>query len=252
MQNIFITLNSFLAEEVLKKGQEHFLPLIAQAGAHGAEIRRELFTGDSFSLQELRTQLEEYHLTSVYSAPVELFNESGSLNKEAVALTIMEAITIGASIVKFSLGHYNMQTSSVMELKVWLASLKIENLDLQITIENDQTENGGSIKKIHHFLKESKTQQVPVKMTFDIGNWAFTGEDVLSAAKVLSEYVVYLHFKYVDQRNDRLVTLPLPKDDSSQWKNLIQYFSTDIPRAIEFPLTDGDEALNYTSLLAHA
>ncbi|MDN4071842.1 sugar phosphate isomerase/epimerase family protein [Fictibacillus terranigra] len=252
MQPIFITLNSFQSKEVQEKGQGHFFPLIAHAGAQGAEIRRELFSEEGGSLQDLRTQLEEAHLTSVYSAPVDLFNVLGSLNKEAAALTVMEAITLGASLVKFSLGHYNMQRSSVTELKEWLASLSPNDHNLQITIENDQTNHGGSLEKIHHFLKEAKEQHVPVKMTFDIGNWSFTGEDVFSAAKVLSEYVVYLHFKHIEQQNGRLVTLPLPAGETSEWRELVSHFSNDIPRAIEFPISDGNEACSYTALLANA
>lgn len=247
MKKVLITLNSFQPEEVLKKGQSSFLPLIAQSGAYGAEIRRELFPDDPRSLKELGNQLKEAGLSSVYSAPVGLFIGSGSLNRAAIALTILEAVAIGASIVKFSLGHYDMQARRVAELKELLDLLDVDDR-LQITIENDQTKHGGSLAKIQHFLAECKQQGLPVRMTFDIGNWAFTGEDVSSAAKVLSEFVVYLHLKTVD---DQLATLPLSKDNFAEWRDLLQYFSNDIPRAIEFPLAGGEEAAAYTSLLSH-
>ncbi|WP_257348794.1 sugar phosphate isomerase/epimerase family protein [Pseudalkalibacillus decolorationis] len=250
MENIIVTLNSFDTKEVMKKGQGHFLPLIAQSGAKGAEIRKELFADERFSLKTLREEIEELNLFSIYSAPVELYDQLGNINEEAIKLIVSEAVKLGATIVKFSLGHYDPQSSSTDHLKELLTTLQIEKHQLVVTIENDQTEHGGNLKRIQHFFKETMKREVPVKMTFDVGNWMYTGEDVWLATKALSEYVVYLHFKHVEHHDNKLVTLSLPEQDSSGWRKLIQSFPNDILRAIEFPLQD-QEVSRYVSLLAN-
>ncbi|MEB4887679.1 hypothetical protein [Priestia megaterium] len=54
MNHVVIPLNAFDRLEVLKKGQAAFIPLIANSGAFGVEIRRELIQGGIISLPRLK------------------------------------------------------------------------------------------------------------------------------------------------------------------------------------------------------
>jgi sugar phosphate isomerase/epimerase len=255
MKTVVVTMNSFQTDKVQQSGQGEYVNLIAQAGAQGAEIRRELFTDQPLPLKKLQEQLEAAKLFSVYSAPVDLYNEAGELDVESITTIVLEAVTLGSEIVKFSLGQYKADSSKIQDLKKLLHSLEIENHNLQVTIENDQTMHGGNLERIYQFLKEAAKHDVPVKMTFDIGNWLFTGEEVWAAAKRLSPYVVYVHFKHVERNEKELVTLPLPEAESADWRKLLTLFSDQLPCAIEFPLRGEDlqqTTKHYTLLLANA
>ncbi|GAA3325523.1 hypothetical protein GCM10020331_057780 [Ectobacillus funiculus] len=50
-------------------------------------------------------------------------------------------------------------------------------------------------------MKNAAASHVPVKkMTFDVGNWAYTGEDVYEALEQLRPYTVYVHLKHVEKK----------------------------------------------------
>ncbi|WNB91161.1 TIM barrel protein [Bacillus sp. NEB1478] len=254
MKTVVVTMNSFRIDEVQKYGQGEFINLIAKAGAKGAEIRRELFVDQTLPLKELGDQIKAAQLFSIFSAPVELYNKAGNLDEKSIKLIVLEAVTLGSKIVKFSLGHYTSERSNVHNLKKLLHSLEIEKHNLQVTIENDQTMHGGNLERISQFLKETAKHDVPVKMTFDIGNWLYTGEKVWSAAKRLSPYVIYVHCKHVERFGNELVTLPLPVAESADWRKLIALFADGSPYAIEFPLRGEDlmeTTKQYTLLLAN-
>ncbi|MCM3719017.1 sugar phosphate isomerase/epimerase family protein [Fictibacillus phosphorivorans] len=256
MRDIIVTLNSFDIEEVVKRGQDAYLPLIAQSGARGAEIRRELFADcDRSALKGLRESLEQLKLFSVYSAPVELYKQDNLLDHDSIKQVILEAITLGSRFVKFSLGHFDPKQTEIQELTSVLRALKVEENRLQVLIENDQTSHGGNLERIQQFLKEASKQQVPIAMTFDVGNWKFTGEDVEKASEKLADYVKYIHFKQVEETEKGLVTIPLPEEEHAEWRNILHSLDQNVPRAIEFPLRGADLlhiTSYYTALLKEA
>ena len=62
-------------------GQTAMLPIIAEAGADGVEIRRELLTdAELHTLSTVASAIEIFGLLACYSAPEPLFLEDGSLN----------------------------------------------------------------------------------------------------------------------------------------------------------------------------
>ena len=94
-------------------GQCAVLPLIANAGADGVEIRRELLSDRELSsLPTLAATIEAHRLLACYSAPQALCLEDGSLNPHLPAL-LEEARTLKALWLKVSLGHY--QRKDVLE-----------------------------------------------------------------------------------------------------------------------------------------
>jgi sugar phosphate isomerase/epimerase len=64
---------------------------------------------------------------------------------------------------------------------------------IQLTVENDPTASGGTLQRLRSFFENCTRKGIPIRMTFDIGNWSWSGENVFEAAEALADYVVYLH-----------------------------------------------------------
>jgi sugar phosphate isomerase/epimerase len=252
MCKIYITTSVFGKREVLENGQEFYLPVIAKLGANGVEIREELMREEDISLKQLRTILEKENLECVYSSPAAIWREDEELNKEVINSTVLKAIELGAKIVKFSLGNCKITQSSMKELKKTIQELKVEENNLFFTVENDQTSCGGNLNKLRQFFKASEEYKLPIKMTFDVGNWNWTNENPVKAAEELSNYVAYIHFKHVELNDGKLNTLPLPEDLDAIWRTVLLKLPQNVMRAIEFPVVGEDfekEISKYVKLL---
>ncbi|WP_410512733.1 sugar phosphate isomerase/epimerase [Paenibacillus sp. BR2-3] len=236
-------------------GQECCVPVAKAAGCAGIEIRRELFQEENPSLAALEKEIKTGRLVSVYSAPVELWNADGSLNTEKLDVVIPEALVIGAVWLKTSLGHYQPGTSDLAELEQYWASHVPAESALKLTVENDQTPHGGNVRKLQRFFGDCLQAGLPICMTFDIGNWNWTGEEGLQAAAALGNYVGYIHLKHVETVNGKFVTLALPEESGSLWRSILSLLPQDVPRTIEFPVEGEDliQALKqYVAMIAEA
>lgn len=110
---------------------------------------------------------------------------------------------------------------------------------LQLLIENDQTEHGGTLARLTQFFAAASAAALPVGMTFDIGNWHWTGVNPAAAAQALAPYVRYVHCKGVVNDGGKLKAIPLSENDPD-WRALFARFPQQILRAIEFPLAGAD------------
>ncbi|WP_392559309.1 hypothetical protein [Orbus mooreae] len=123
--------------------------------------------------------------------------------------------------------------------------------DIQLVVENDQTECG-VIEPFEAFFTQITQLSLPIKMTFDTGNWLCLDIDPIDAAKRLAMHVGYIHVKAA-----KLITkgkiAALPPTDDDNWMQLI---NTLLPksafRGIEFVLI-GDNlesvSIKYIQLL---
>lgn len=239
MMKSVLTTTASLGALVSQSGQGACAATAKEAGCSGLELRRELFGSDIPDVQgfeELRSKLEIHELSCVYSAPVELWLPDGTLNLPMLERIVPEALSLGAMLVKTSLGHYRPGESDLSALKqFWSAHVPEENA-LKLTVENDQTLHGGNVGNLKRFFEDCIEAHDPIGMTFDIGNWNWTGEEAIEAAKALSSHVIYVHFKHVEKLDGRLVTLPLPKDEESLWRQVLALLPQETPRTIEFPV----------------
>jgi 2-dehydro-3-deoxygluconokinase len=245
---VFVTLGAFGADLVRRDGQETFLPVIAQAGAAGAEIRRELFDGPYKPLHSLRKAAAELGLRLRYSAPFELFRLDGALALDGLAELLVEAETLGAEVLKICLGHYAGGVPLVDLRRL------VDRSFAKILIENDQTPHGGRWAPIAAFMGDCQRDGIEIRATFDIGNWRWSGDAADAAARALAPYVRYVHCKAVAASDMGLVPVP-PDPDDHTWRDLVASFPADLPRAIEFPLAGDDLAAvtrRYVELLASA
>jgi sugar phosphate isomerase/epimerase len=248
MQNVIVPMNAFDRFEVLKKGQASFIRLIAESGAFGIEIRRELLSEQDPPLSIIRQEIDQHQLFTVYSTPIELWRDDHGLNEKELTEIFHEGIALGAKWIKVSLGHFHKGQSNVMELNTFLN----QHQDIQLLVENDQTLHGGNIHQITSFFESASEKKAPVKMTFDAGNWYYSGQDVDDALSKLAPYVHYLHLKQVEDDNGEFITVPLQKDGSHSWKKVMESFPSEIIKALEFPIEPKEKTKEYIQMITES
>ena len=213
-------------------GQSAVLPFIAGSGADGVEIRRELFTPDELSrLAELAADIERRGLLVCYSAPEALFAADGSLNPR-LSDFLQEAQTLNALWLKLSLGHFSHHDD--------LEALRgiLQESGMALVVENDQTDCG-QLAPMQRFKAACRVNQLPITLTFDMGNWLWVGDSPEEAARHLAPAVSYIHVKAAEPHHSQFRAVP-PDEASARWLALLNNLPTDAPRGIEFPLTGHD------------
>ncbi|WP_345829534.1 sugar phosphate isomerase/epimerase [Erwinia sp. HDF1-3R] len=213
-------------------GQQALLPIVAEAGADGVEIRRELFTAEALNhLAETGAAIAQARLKAVYSVPEALFTAQGELNPH-IDRHLAEAQQLGAQRLKYALGHYPRDICR-QQLQQHLSGQPVELL-----VENDQTDDG-KLAALEGWFNDGGGAQNETGMTFDMGNWLWVGDDPLAAAARLSRFVRYIHVKaaVADKSGWRAIALD---EADNLWRETLARLPGDVPRAIEFPLEGND------------
>lgn len=240
MQQIIVSLSSFGASEVGRHGQAWFARLCLEAGADGFEVRGELLRNPEQELPELAALAREAGSACFYSSPDMLWDADGRLSVQALDLGMARARALGASILKMSIGGFKAGSeASLTDL-----GARLRTQDLRLLIENDQTESAGTLPALQRFFGALDAAELPLGMTFDMGNWHWVGECPLQAAQALSSRVRYVHCKGVQRTPARWVAVPLD-DSAAPWRAIFRAMPRGLPRAIEYPLI-GDDLLAVT------
>lgn len=218
-------------------GQQALLPVIHQAGADGVEIRRELFDSATLdSLPFLAQAIQQFPLSVSYSVPDTLFCDDGALNP-LLESYLVEAQQLQAQRLKIALGGYTGELHSDA-----LRTLT-QRYPIELAVENDQTINGKLAPSLQ-FFHAVEEARLPVVMTFDMGNWQWTQENAMEAARQLRRFVRYIHVKAAVPLNDTFRAVA-PDEADNSWRALLQQLPADAPRGIEFPL-EGDDLIAVT------
>ncbi len=213
-------------------GQLALLPIIAEAGADGVEIRRELLSEKALThLPSLASAIDLHNLQACYSAPEALFLPDGTLNPRLPTL-LAEAQTLKALWLKVSLG-YGHSHCDFETLRIWLASRPVP-----LVVENDQTACG-KLAPMLRFKEACDASALPVSLTFDTGNWLWVDEEPEEAARQLASAVSYIHVKAAVAHGDSFRAVP-PDTNDGRWLALLKTLPADVPRGIEFPLEGED------------
>ncbi|MDM5334233.1 sugar phosphate isomerase/epimerase [Ureibacillus composti] len=237
MNSIFLVANSFGVDHVKENGHQAYLPAIRSSGAKGLEVRRELLKFEQAELSNLREALKSHSLACIYSTPIELWNEQFEFNEFEFFTALMEAKLLGAQLVKFSLGHYDENQCDLESIKLAFEDEQFPT-QLKITIENTQKQPAGDLEKILTFLMKCDEANIPIKFTFDIGNWVWNKIDPDEAASKLKDYVEYVHIKDVDCTTTPPTVQPLrpPSENELDLKRILKHFRSDLPVGFEFPI----------------
>jgi sugar phosphate isomerase/epimerase len=233
---VSISLSSYGADLVRQRGQDFFIDVLAAAGADRIEWREELLT------REVPAQLAEathsHGLLSIYSSPTELWLAGQAQPNPELINALQHAQAFGSKWLKVSLGYFtdNCDLQALQQL--------LGNSPVQLLVENDQTLHGGRIER---FFAAVEQHNLPIKMTFDIGNWQWQDQSATNAARLLGRYVGYVHCKAVARRADgKLVAVPPAVSDLHVWEQLLRHMAQGVMRAAEYPL-QGDDLVALTT-----
>jgi sugar phosphate isomerase/epimerase len=233
---VVIVASAFGAEPMRRDGHAVWLETAARAGADGFEVRRELFAADvctdADALGRLGDRIRAAGMWAVYSTPATLFGDDGALDRAALALAINEAAALGARIVKFQLGgtEHGVATDAATLDRLVTASVASR---ARVVVENGQLRAGGAIGAFES-LFAALPRESGIAMTFDTGNWRWSGEDPLDAARRLAPHVGYVHCKTVMGEGARQFAAA-PADGDTRFATLLAHLPDDVPRGIEYP-----------------
>jgi sugar phosphate isomerase/epimerase len=238
-----LVINTLVFLEDLEAGipQSEMMDMVHQLGINNVEIRREYIKDFNNELIEIRLKSTTYEMTVYYSVPEQMYKEN-TLRINDIETYCKEAYKMNAGHIKLNIGEVKEVSMQDMEL----INALCEKYHIQITVENDQTVENGRFEKIYHFLRQVKQQNGMITFTFDIGNWAFQGEDPFENAKLLNPFVTYIHLKDIDEnRSTTLLNKGL-----IDWKNIISILPTNVPIALEYPCaTEEQLALEINKLI---
>ncbi|MEY5099109.1 MAG: hypothetical protein RJA36_1828 [Pseudomonadota bacterium] len=230
---ILISLSSFGRELALDLGQAALAEIVAQAGADGVEYRGELQRSEPGEIAAQRGVAQAHGLVTVWSSPEGIWDAAGELDRGALERAFATAAELGAYRVKMSLGGYRCGCD-LEPLRPWAT-----RTDIELVVENDQTEQAGTQAPLQDFFRRARALGWPVPMTFDMGNWHWTGEDPLACADDFAAVVGYVHAKGVLRRPRDWVAVPLPESQAA-WRAVLRRLPAHAPRAVEYPLQGED------------
>ncbi|MCR8931471.1 MULTISPECIES: sugar phosphate isomerase/epimerase family protein [unclassified Pseudomonas] len=236
---VSISLSSYGAELVRQRGQDSFIDVLAAAGANRIEWREELLTREEPA--QLAAATEAHGLQSIYSSPTELWLAGQAQPNPELITALQQAEAFGSKWLKVSLGYFT-DTNDLQAL-----SERLQRTSVQLLVENDQTLHGGRIEPFQRFFAAVEQHDLPIKMTFDIGNWQWQDQSAASAARLLGRHVGYVHCKAVARRADgKLVAVPPAVSDLHLWEQLLRHMAQGVMRAAEYPL-QGEDLLQLTT-----
>ncbi|MGN6263175.1 MAG: sugar phosphate isomerase/epimerase family protein [Ralstonia sp.] len=245
MADIVIVASAFGAAQVLDQGHHAFVPVAASVGAAGFEVRRELLpvgldgAVSAELLSALGRLIAAHGLWAVYSTPATLYTNDGALDAVAICGALLEAQTLGARIVKFQLGGFAGDASAEALTKL------LQGWRARVLVENGQQTVGGSLAQFRGLFDalEGAGMADMLGMTFDVGNWEWSGEAPLACARALAPYVEYIHCKSVAGEGARRFAVA-PAGNDARFAAVLAALPGDVPRGIEFPFDAVDLAVD--------
>ncbi len=232
---ILISLSAFGSAEVRRHGQLWFTQLSHAAGADGVEVRGELLLDAATELPAIAQAVRAAGKSVVYSSAEGLWSADGALDMRALERALAAAMALRAPRLKMAIGGFGPASHNTFAaLQDQLHAAKTE-----LVIENDQTPGAGTLAALQEFFDTANAHGFFWGMTFDMGNWHWTGECPLQAAAALAPQVRYVHCKGVQRQPRRWVAVPLAESDAP-WRAVLRALPAHVPWAIEYPLAGND------------
>lgn len=219
--------------------QSELLQEISDLGFTQVEIRREYFKNIGSEIPVIQSEAKRLSLDLFYSVPDEVYVQ-GEVNPK-LEQYLSEAKQMGVKHIKWNIGDF-IGTLHEDELKALL------DQEVEISIENDQTQTSGTIDAIGRFMKAVKAAGLTIGYVYDLGNWRFVGENELEAAELLKDYVHYIHVKDVKYNEEQPIAVGLDHG-VIDWRKALDLLPKDVPVAIEYPTTENTEILEAKDLL---
>lgn len=227
-QQIVVNTIAFMHQVQQGAKQFTFFESLAALGITHVEVRQEYFkAADEFA--ETAREAARFGIKLLYSVPQALFRE-GRLDTEMLTQTLAEAEALAAVVVKWTRGQF---TGWREDDQNWMIR-RAEAFPGLLTVENDQTEQDGTSRDYSAFLDACQQIGMPLFSAFDIGNWAWVGEDPLVNAQSLRSYVRYIHVKDVVMTPQGPEAVPLAAGELPL-QEVFQQLPGDALVALEYP-----------------
>lgn len=233
-----LILNTWIFEADVKNGakQADLVDRVAKLGADGIEVRREYFTDLDAELPEVAKRAKAHNLVVNYSVPDVLFEEDGQVNPK-LGDYFKEGQILGLKKIKFNIGHFDKFTG---DLKAAFSGFPLD--EIQLNVENDQSQLSGTAKAIKTFLDAAHKAGLPsLGYVYDMGNWAYIGADAEAAAKELAPYTHYIHLKNTTDDNGKLGTPDDLDTGIYDWRHLVSVLPSDQYYALEYPMPNDQQ-----------
>ncbi len=239
-----IFLNTLIFVDRVKRGEKQLdlLRDIKRAGADGVEVRYEYFKDFDSEAPLLKEEAKKLNLQVSLSIPDELFEENGEPN-EKLPEYYRKSLLVGSKRAKLNTGNFSAFSGDLKEVFTNIPE------NLQVDVENDQTELSGHVENILPFLKSARLAGLNIGYVYDLGNWAYTKGNAIDNAKKLTPYTEYIHFKNVKEKDDKLVTTEDLNDGRFDWKKIADILPKDVDRAIEFPIDSNEKIVSQVKVL---
>ncbi|NIE63742.1 TIM barrel protein [Burkholderia sp. Ax-1719] len=264
MAEVAIVASAFGAGSIWRDGHAAWFGATKAAGAFAFEVRRELMhdaDAQPEALRALGTALAGAGLWSVWSTPDTLYADDGALNEAELRLAVECGRALGARFVKLQLGSFAGE-AHVARLAAILEEIGVKGAKQaepnapRVVVENGQLEQGGKLAQFTALFRALRAgdEASLIGMTFDIGNWQWTGEAPLMAAVALAPYVEYIHCKAVEGEGARRFACA-PAADDPLCRAALARLPSNVPRGIEFPFDEQrvqEDAARYVTWLASA
>lgn len=231
MMNRQIVVNTIVFAEQAAAGerQESFLAAIHSLGLSIVEIRREMFVDFSREMSSLVQTAAAYQMDLFYSVPEPLFRD-GCFDQILVEKYLVEATALQVKLVKFNVGDFvGASEAEWVKLKE-----TVSGRNFTVTVENDQTPQNGSMEPLARFMENCRRRAIPISFTYDVGNWAWNGEDPVENVGRFAEQVQYIHLKDACGTGENAVARALDEGELA-WREVL----AKLPKApfwgIEYP-----------------
>ncbi|MFC6261661.1 sugar phosphate isomerase/epimerase family protein [Levilactobacillus fujinensis] len=230
-----IVINTLVYQQQLDSGikQADLLKKVAAQGVSAAEIRREYIKDFDQELADIKAVATKDNLKLFYSVPENVFID-GHVNSK-LDQYMQEAKKMGIFAIKFNIGDYAHFAGNLKD-----SLRKILDYDIQVNVENDQTQTSGTMNALETFLINAAKANLDIQYVYDLGNWRFVKQDEFEAIKMLKEYVRYIHVKDVAYVDSKPQVVPLD-DGEVDWRKALDALPSGLPIAVEYPVKDDAE-----------
>ncbi len=230
-----VALNTVAYQQVMSGNpslrQADLLHELKSLGFDYVEIRREYIASGEEELPQIAAIAKEEKVKLFYSVPDELF-KNNEVNP-ALEGYFKEAALVNALQMKVTLGDLDKLTKQTAEQINQL----LHDFPTKLLIENDNSKERGSAARLKAFMEEAVNFGLALGLTFDVANFVYFDENPVENAKILNQYVHYIHIKNVKRNEGKLEGTDMESGDLDI-QAILNQFPENIPCAIEYPCGD--------------
>lgn len=223
-------INLLVYKEKLDAGvmQSSLLKEIKEQGISLAEVRRE-YIPDEEELMAIAREAEKLQIDLCYSVPEKIVENN--MPNSQLEVYLKEAEKMKVKNVKFNIGTLYKAPESCAECLKEI----LKKYYMTFSIENDQTEENGTLQCTKETLQTIEKFGMPIGYTMDLGNWYWQKENPNQAFDLLKDKISIFHLKNIKLKDDVPGTVML-EEGKIPWNSMIGQLSDKVKVFLEYPI----------------